>query len=158
MIFKDAGFKPDEDNGVITTRVKVTIGEPGTVDTEESTLRDPNTFKKYTYGWSVELPDGWSCVYEDMDSSYGVYGNTVFESTDNIGEEGFNIYAVELGSEHDDKEKGVYSSAPDCGYLGEDSHYAYYWSICGMSAVTPELQTPDLCQKVRAIAATFKLD
>ncbi len=122
-----------------------------------------NDYKNQSYtnqpcGWSIELPDGWYVAFEEDDDGYGKYGMTVFESTNNIGNEGFNIYAINLGSEKDDKQRGVYFAAPDCGYLGDNSHYAFYWSLFGMSAQTPDVQTPELSEKVRAILESFKIE
>ena len=146
----DAGTESNDQNETTAPNNDSNDENP---QTQES---DKQTFTKEEYGWSIELADGWSVSFED-DNGYGIYGSTFFGSSDNVGEEGFNIYAVVLGSEKDDKEKGAYFAAPDCGYLGENSEYAFYWSITGLSAQGPDIQTPNLIDTVRAMLKTFKL-
>ena len=142
-----------------TTKDTVASKPPETTVISEPTVPSESgqTYTNEEYGWSVQLPDGWYCINQEKGENYGVCGNTVFSSENNVGEEGFNIYGVRLGSEKDDKKSGVYFASPASGYLGENSEYAFYWSITGIGAQTGTIDTPNLIQDVKDIVKTFKL-
>ena len=152
--------KPPETTVIAeTTKDTVASKPPETTVISEPTVPSESgqTYTNEEYGWSVQLPDGWYCINQEKGENYGVCGNTVFSSENNVGEEGFNIYGVRLGSEKDDKKSGVYFASPASGYLGENSEYAFYWSITGIGAQTGTIDTPNLIQNVKDIVKTFKL-